>query len=91
MFYSGKYGKSLVSDDFNQMCVDTSVEATIQAYPNPGTISGSMRVVTFKNFKPGTVKVIRSNGKIDMIPGKGTVQIMLYPEEPLPNLERIEE
>jgi acetolactate synthase regulatory subunit len=90
MLYSGQHGKTLVSDEFNRMCVDCRVEATIQAYPNPGNVERAMRVVTFRNFNVGTVKVIQSNRE-QIIPGKGTLQLMLTPDEPLPKLERIEE
>ena len=87
MLYGGPFNKSLVSDEFNQMCVDCSVEATIQALPNPGNLTKAMRVITFRNFKDTDVKIIRI-GKIDFIPAKGTAQIMLGPDEPLPTLER---
>jgi hypothetical protein len=90
MLYNGQNGKTLVSDNFNENCVDCKVEATIQAFPNPGDVMKAMRLITFRNFSDQTVKVIRISGKIDMIPGKGTVQIMLMPDDELPKLERIE-
>ena len=90
MLYNGQHGKSLASDDFNQMCIDCRVEATIQVYPNPGNMEKAMRLITFRNFNIETVKVIQPN-KEQIIPGKGTLQMMLAPDEPLPSLERIEE
>lgn len=89
MLYNGQVGKSLVSDDFNQMCVDHHVEATIQVHPNPGDPLRAMRLITFRNFNAATVKVIQFN-KEQIIPGKGTLQVMLIPDEPLPKLEGIE-
>lgn len=91
MLYNGPNGKTLVSDEFNQMCIDLHVEATVQAYPNPGNMSGTMRLITFRNFDQAMVKVIQSNNKEHIVPGKGSVQVMLKPDEPLPKLERIEE
>lgn len=90
MLYSGPNGPSLVSDEFNKMCVDCHVEATVQSFPNPGNMQNVMRLVTFQNFNLETVKVIRPN-KIEMIPGKGSIQVMLMPDEELPTLERMEE
>lgn len=89
MLYSGQSGKSLVSDEFNQMCIDCHVEATIQAYPNPGDMQRAMRLITFRNFDLSTVKVFCIN-KVHIIPGKGTAQVMLSADDPLPILERTE-
>jgi hypothetical protein len=90
MLYSGQYGKSLVSDDFNQMCTDLKVEVTIQAFPNPGNTNQAMRKITFQNYDKFTIKIIRDK-KIDYIPAKGTAEIMLRGDEPLPTLERMED
>jgi hypothetical protein len=91
MLFNGPNGKTLVSDEFNQMCIDNHVEASVQAYPNPGNLHGAMRLITFRNFDAVTVKVVRSNNKVELIPSKGTLQVMLAPEEPLPTLERMED
>lgn len=87
LLFTNKYGKSLVSDDFNQMCVDSHVEATIQVYPNPGGVE-QMRLITFRNFNLITVNIVRSNGKTEYLPGKGTLQVLIHPNEELPKLER---
>jgi hypothetical protein len=89
MLFSGQRGPSLVSEDFNQMCVDYHVEATVQAYPNPGK-GGTMRIITFRNFNDVTIEVIQFN-KTTFIPAKGTGQVMLMPDEALPKLERIKD
>jgi hypothetical protein len=89
MLYSGQNGPSLVSEAFNQMCVDQRVEATVQAYPNPGQ-NKAMRVITFRNFNDCTI-LIRQDHKITFIPAKGTAQVMLKPDEPLPTIERMKE
>jgi hypothetical protein len=88
MLYSGPHGKSLVTDEFNQMCVDCHVEAVVQAFPNPGNLQKAMRKISFRNFDAVTVKVIRAN-KIEMIPGKGTLEVLLLADEELPKLERV--
>jgi hypothetical protein len=90
MLYSGQYGKSLVSDDFNQMCTDFQVEATIQAFPNPGEMSKAMRLITFQSYSKHTIKIIQSRGKENFIPAKGSCQVMLQADDPLPMLEKVE-
>jgi hypothetical protein len=89
MLYSGQNGPSLVSEAFNQMCVDQRVEATVQAFPNPGQ-SRAMRIITFRNFNDCTIEIIQSN-KTTFIPAKGTGLVMLKPDEPLPTIERMKE
>ena len=92
MFYDGKFGKSLVSDEFNQLCTDCHVEASVRPFPNPGNPSMPMRVVIFRNFNQREeVKVTQFNEKkeVHLIPAKGELQIMLKPGEQLPHLERI--
>jgi hypothetical protein len=89
VLYSGKFGRSVVSDEFNQMCVDFHVEATVQPFPNPGNLTSTPRMITFRSFAAETLKVVRKD-KVDLIPAKGTVQLMLQADEPLPKLERIE-
>ena len=90
MLFNGPNGKTMVSDEFNQACVDNHVEATIQVHPNPGNLNKTMRLITFRNFNTVTVKIIRSNNKVEFMPSKGTLQIMLMPDDPLPTLERME-
>jgi len=90
VLHNGQYGKSLISDEFNQLCIDNHIEATVQAYPNPGNLQNAVRLITFRNFNAVTVKVIQSN-KVQMIPATGTLQIMLLPDEPLPSFERMED
>ena len=90
MLYSGSRGTSLVSDEFNQMCVDYRVEATIQVQPNPGNPQKAMRLITFRSFNTETVAIIQSNNKVQLIPSKGTAQVMLVSDEPLPKLDKLE-
>jgi len=92
MLYNGDKAPSLVSEEYNQMCVDNHVEATVQAFPNPGSPFKAMRLVTFRNFNETTIRVIQfdRDGKTHDIPGKGTVQVMLMPDEPLPIFEKVE-
>lgn len=89
MLYNSRFGKTTVSDEFNQMCVDFHVEATVQVFPNPGNLKSAPRMITFRSFVNETIKVVRG-AKIDLIPAKGTVQVMLQHDEPLPKLERME-
>jgi len=90
MLFNGPNGKTTVSDEFNQACVDNHVEATVQVHPNPGNLNKAIRLITFRNFNSVTVKVVRSN-KVDFMPSKGTLQIMLMPDEEMPTFERMEE
>lgn len=93
MLFNGPHGKTLVSDEFNQMCIDARVEARVQVLPNPGDPTRPMRVVFIKNFNPFLVKVTQNNAKKleHRIPIRGELQIMLPPDEPLPLIERMEE
>lgn len=90
MLYSGAYGKSLVSDDFNQKCLEMHVEARVQSFPNPGDPMHSMRLVTFKNFNNESVTVIEQNRKQKrhFIPAKGELQIMVAPGEEMPLVQK---
>lgn len=83
-------GENSDSEEFKQACVDTYVEATVQAFLNPGNLQAAMRMITFRNFNIRTVKVIQGK-KTHMIPGNGTVQVLLSPDEPMPRLERMED
>lgn len=91
MLYPGPNGPSLVSNEFNDMCIEFRVEVTIQILSNPGDIFRSMRVITFRNFSDETIKVLQQDKRksVHYIPGKGTVQVMIAPDESLPMFERI--
>ena len=89
MLYDSPYGKSLISEEFNQLCVEFHVEASVQSLPNPGNLN-MLRVMSIQSFGEQIVKVIQGNGQIHMIPAKGKIQFMLLPDEPLPTFERME-
>jgi hypothetical protein len=91
MLYDGQFGKTSISDEFNQLCIDCRVEISIKLLPNPGNPMKMMRIVTFRNFnQKEIIKVTQFNEKkqIHFIPVKGELQIMLKPDEPLPHLEK---
>ena len=93
MLYNGPNGKSLVSEEFNQMCVDNQVECTVQARPNPGNPYQAMRMLTFRNFSDSTVKVYQLNKKkqVHQIPAFGSIELMLAPDEELPKIEKVKD
>lgn len=97
MLYQGKFGKSLVTEEFNQMCFDHKVEARVQPFPNPSDPFRCMRLITFKNFDMTPVRVTQFDKKkqLHFIPARisassdpGELQIMLMPDEDLPLLEK---
>jgi hypothetical protein len=90
MLFNTLKSPSLVSDEFNGMCVEFKVEAQVQVLPNPGNIRRSMRLITFRNFNDYTLKVVQFDAKqqVHMIPAKGTIQVMVAPDEQLPKIER---
>jgi hypothetical protein len=92
MLYPGQNGRSLVSDDFNRICTENRVEAKIQAFPNPGDPLHSMRLITFTNFNNTPLKIAQlgRKPKIHHLPAKGTLEIMLAPDDPLPEIKGIE-
>ena len=91
MQFDGSNGKTLVSDEFNQMCVEACVEVQVQALPNPGDPFRAIRILTIRNFNDTTVRVTQFDAKntISHIPSKGSVQVMLGAIEPMPTFERI--
>jgi hypothetical protein len=92
MLYDGAFGKTMVSEAFNDMCTAAHVEAVVKASPNPGDPYHAMRLVTFRSFSSEVVKVTQFNRRTQehLIPAKGTLDIMLAPNEPLPIVERNE-
>lgn len=90
MLFPGKFAPSLVSDAFNDMCVEQRVEARVQASPNPGDPFRAMRLVTLKNFNTVNVKVTQQNKRkqVHILLPKGELQIMLKPDEDLPIVEK---
>lgn len=93
MLFDGPHGRTLVSEEFNQMCVDNHVEVTFQAHPNPGSPYQSMRLLTFRNFSDSTIRVYQFDRKkqVHDIPARGTIQVMLLnSDEPLPRIEKVE-
>ena len=90
MLYTGPSGRSLASEDFNRLCTENRVEAKIQAYPNPGNPFRAMRLITFTNFNNEPMTIVQQNvrKKRHLLPAKGTLDIMLAPDEPMPEIEK---
>jgi hypothetical protein len=82
--YTG--GRSLVSQEFNNQCTAANVEATIQAFPNPGDPERAERLITFRNFSKRMVTVIQRDPKKKhhIIPIGGELKIMVRASEELP-------
>ncbi len=89
MSYDSFFGKSTELEDFNQLCVEFHLEATVQSLPNPGSLRAA-RIMNIKSFGDQVIKVIQENGQVRMIPEKGEIQFMLLPDEQLPTFERME-
>jgi len=93
MLFDGPRGKTLVSEEFNQMCIDNQVEVTIQARPNPGSPYNATRVLTIRSFSEKIIKVYQLDRKKQehTIPPFGSIQLMLLTaDEPLPRIEKAE-
>jgi hypothetical protein len=90
MLYPGQNGRSLVSEEFNRLCTEHRVEAKVQASPNPGDPLHSMRLITFTNFNNKSLMIIQKGyrPKSHHLPAKGTLEIMLAPDEPLPEIQQ---
>lgn len=88
MLYSGLFGSSLVSGEFNQQCFEAKVEAQIQPFPNPGDPTRSLRVIKFRSFSSLAAKVIQNNAskKTHIVPSNGELTIMVPAEENLPTV-----
>lgn len=90
MLYSSSSGNpSLVSDEFNNLCIRFHVEARIEPFPNPGDPLHPMRKITFRNFNDHTVFVYQQTRKGEKkvtLPVKGTCEILIAPADPLPGL-----
>lgn len=87
MLYSGQFGETLVSDQFNALCILARVEAQIQPFPNPGDPSKSARMIRFRNFNTDKAVKVTQLKQTHMIPANGELTIMLRADEDLPNLE----
>jgi hypothetical protein len=93
MLFDGPNGKTLVSEEFNQMCVNNQVECSVQARPNPGNPYRAMRMLTFRSFSDSTIRVYQFDEKkqVHEIPAFGSIQVMLMtPDEPLPRIEKVD-
>jgi len=86
MLYNGPFGKSLVSPEFLQQCVEARVQAVLQPFPNPGDPMRSARLVTFQSFNEKCVHVQQRDKKnsLHIIPPRGELKIMLKADEELP-------
>lgn len=81
--------ESLVSEEFNQMCVEAHVEAKVSPMPNPGDPYKSLRRIAFRNFGMTSARVTQFNRKqeVHTIPAKGGLEIMLAADEAMPLVE----
>jgi hypothetical protein len=79
----------VISDKFDQLCVDCLVKASVRLFPNPGDPINPMRILTLHNFnKSDAIRVVRDEREV-YIPADGELQIMLKPDEPWPHVERM--
>ncbi len=87
--FPSAFSRSLVSDEFNRLCVQKRVEAKVQAYPNPGDPLRSVRLITFKNFNNEPITIFQNNRKKTrtVIPPNGEAEIMVMSGEELPDIE----
>lgn len=92
MLFSGPHGPSLVSEEFNRLCVQNRVEFTIKPLPNPGNPFQSIRMAEVRSFSDQTVRVIQNdrNKTVHNIPAQGSVQFTMKPDEPLPDIEQVD-
>lgn len=74
-------------EEFNQSCLDASVEVSVSTLPNPGNYQAALRVLTFNNYGDQVVSIICTD-KTYFVPAKGTQQVVLRYDEELPKLER---
>lgn len=90
MLFLGQQGRSLVSEDFNSLCTENRIEAKIQAFPNPGDPLRSMRLITFTNYNNEPLTIVQQDRKKTrhLLPAKGTLDIMLSSDEPLPEIQK---
>jgi hypothetical protein len=90
MLYQGAAGRSLVSEDFNRLCTENRIEARVQAFPNPGNPLRAMRLITFTNFNNTSMTIVQQDRrkKRHLLPAKGTLEVLLAPDEPMPEIEK---
>ena len=84
-------GRSLITEEFNRLCTENRIEARIQAFPNPGNPLRAMRLITFTNFNNEPMTIIQQGTrrkKRHLLPAKGTLEVLLAPDEPMPEIEK---
>ena len=89
MLYGPQGRESLVSEQFNEMCIMFRVEARIEPFPNPGDPYRPMRRIHFKSFNDQTLFVYQQTQKGQKkvtLPSKGNCDILISPDDPLPGL-----
>jgi hypothetical protein len=91
MLFPGTNGPTLISEEFNQLCIDTHVEVTVRPLPNPGDPYQAVRMLEFKSFSDQVILVTQNDSKrtTHYIPARGSIQMILNPGEPLPNIEKV--
>jgi hypothetical protein len=91
MMYPGPNGPSLISEEFNQLCIDNQVEVSVKPLPNPGTPYQAIRMLEIKSFSDSVVCVTQNDTKrtTHYIPAHGSIQMILRPDELLPNIEKV--
>jgi hypothetical protein len=82
---------SLISEEFNQLCIDLHVEVTVRPLPNPGNPYQAVRMLEFKSFSDTVIRITQndSNSTVHNIPARGSIQMILKPGELLPNIEKV--
>ncbi len=77
-------------DQFKEHCEAYRVMVGIRAFPNPGSPYEPMRVLSFRNFTNALIHVQRLDKKARkyVLPANGTLEIMIAPSEPYPQLSK---
>jgi hypothetical protein len=91
MLYPGPNGPSLVSEEFNELCVLNQVEVAVKPLPNPGSPYQAVRMLEIRSFSDSVVCITQndSNRTTHYIPARGSIQMILKSDEQLPNIEKV--
>jgi len=90
MIYAGMSRGSLVTEEFNSKCTEYRIEARIQVYPNPGSPTQAMRLITFTNFNNEALMILQQDRRKrkHILPARGTLEVLIAADEPLPEIQR---
>lgn len=91
MLHPGPNGPSLISEEFNELCVLNKVEAIVRPLANPGNPYQAVRMMEIRSFNNSVVCVTQNNSKRTQhfIPAMGSVQMILGSSESLPTIEQV--